>query len=60
MKVKELIEELKKYNPEYRVLLYNHGRCPIEKQDEIKGCYLEKIYDDKDEVIEEVISLYEY
>lgn len=60
MTVKELIEELKHYPLNYRVLLYSHGRCSVEEQDEILGCYEEEIYDDDDNVIEKVVSLYEY
>lgn len=43
-----------------RVMLYSHGRYSVEEQDEILGCYDEKIYDENDEVIETVVSLYEY
>jgi len=60
MTVGELITELNKYNKNQRVLLYSHGRCSIAEQDEILGCYEEKIYDKDDNVIEKVISLYEY
>ena len=61
MTVGELIAELNKYDKNQRVLLYAHGRCPIAEQDEILGCCEEKIYDDKEEnVIEKVVSLYEY
>lgn len=60
MTVGELIKELQKYPNERRVLLYSHGRCGVGEQDEILGCYEEKIYDQCDNVIEEVVSLYEY
>lgn len=60
MIVEELINELKKYPKDRRVLLYSHGRCGVAEQDEILGCYEQKIYDKDDNVIEEVISLYEY
>lgn len=43
-----------------RVLLYAHGRCGVADQDEILGCYEEEIYDKDDNVIEKVVSLYEY
>ena len=60
MTVGELIKELEKYPKDRRVLLYSHGRCAVEEQDEILGCYGEKIYDENDNVKEEVVSLYEY
>lgn len=60
MTVGELITELNKYNKNQRVLLYAHGRCGTDEQDEILGCYEEEIYDKDDNVIEKVISLYEY
>ena len=58
--IKELIEELSKYDGEYRVLLDTHGRCGFDEADEILGCYEEEIYDEDDNIIETVISLYEY
>lgn len=60
MTVGELITELNKYNKNWRVLLYAHGRCGVEEQDEILGCYEQEIYDDNDDVVEKVVSLYEY
>lgn len=60
MTVGELITELNKYDKDQRVLLYAHGRCDTAEQDEILGCLEEKIYDKDDNVIEKVISLYEY
>ena len=60
MTVGELIKELKKYNEKQRVMLYSHGRCGVAEQDEILGCYENEIYDKDDNVIEKVISLYEY
>ena len=60
MTVGELIAELNKYNKNQRVLLYSHGACDIEEQNEILGCYEEEIYDKDDNVIEKVVSLYEY
>lgn len=62
MTVGELINELQKYPRNRRVLLYAHGRCSVEEQDEILGCYEEEIYADEDyNVIEEVVvSLFEY
>lgn len=60
MTVKELIEELQKYNPDYRVVLYSHGRSGIEEEDEILGCYESEVFDEDDNVVEKVIELYEY
>lgn len=60
MTVGELVRELQKYPKERRVLLYAHGRCGVAEQDEILGCYEEEILDKNDNVIEEVVSLYEY
>lgn len=60
MIVGELIKELEKYPKDRRVLLYAHGRCGVAEQDEILGCYEEEIYDEEDNVIEKVVSLYEY
>lgn len=60
MKVKELIFELSKYDESMRVMLYAHGRCGVDEQDEILGCYIEEILDDKDNVIGTVVLLYEY
>lgn len=60
MRVKELIAELSKYDDNMRVMLYSHGRCGVEEQDEILGCYEEEILDKDDNVIEKVVSLYEY
>lgn len=60
MTVGELIKELKQYDENQRVMLYSCCRCGIVEQDEILGCYEEEIYDDNDDVIEKVVSLYEY
>ena len=67
MKVKELIAELSKYDGNMRVLLYAHGRCGVDEQDEVLGCYEEvlgcheeEILDNEYNVIEKVVSLYEY
>lgn len=60
MTVGELIKELEKYPKDRRVLLYSHGRYDVAEQDEIQGCYEEKIYDENGDVKEEVVSLYEY
>lgn len=60
MTVEELIMELNKYHKDQRVTLYAHGRCSTAEQDEILGCFEEEIYDKNDNVIEKVISLYEY
>lgn len=60
MTVGELIVELNKYDKNQRVLLYAHGRCSAADQDEILGCFEYEIYDKDDNVIEKVVSLYEY
>lgn len=60
MTVGELITELSKYDKNQRVLLYAHGRCDVAEQDEILGCYEEEILDKDDNVVENVVSLYEY
>ena len=60
MTVKELINELQKYNENQRVVLYSHGACSVEEQDEILGACQEQICDKDDNVIETVVSLYEY
>ena len=60
MTVKELIKELEKYPKDKRVLLYSHGRCGVAEQDEILGCYEQKIYNENNNIKEEVVSLYEY
>lgn len=60
MTVGELIAELNEYNKDQRVLLYAHGVCSTDEQDEVAGCFEEEIYDKDDNVIEKVVSLYEY
>ena len=60
MKVGELIKELEKYDEKQRVMLYSHGSCEVAEQDEILGCYEEEIYDENDDGVEKVVSLYEY
>ena len=60
MTVGELIKELKKYDEKQRVMLYSHGRCCAKEQDEILGCYEQRIYDENDGIVEKVIALYEY
>ena len=60
MTVKELINELQKYDENQRVVLYSHGTCSVEEQDEILGTCQEQICDENDNVIETVVSLYEY
>lgn len=60
MTVGELKKELDKFDDNQRVLLYAHGRCGVAEQDEILGCYEEEILDKNDNVIENVVSLYEY
>lgn len=60
MTVRELVMELNKYDKNQRVSLYAHGSCSTAEQNEILGCYEEEIYDEDDNVIEKVVSLYEY
>ena len=60
MKVSELIKELQKYDENQRVVLCSHGTCSVEEQDEIWGAYQEEILDENDNVIETVVTLYEY
>lgn len=60
MTVGELIKELKKYDEKQRVMLYSHGRWEVAEQDEILGCFEQKIYDEHYDVVEKVVSLYEY
>lgn len=60
MTVGELVKELKQYDENQRVMLYSHGRCGVAEQDEILGSYEEEIYDENDNVVEKVVSLYEY
>lgn len=60
MTVEELIQELHNYPMNWRVVLYSHGRCDIEEEDEILGCYEGEIFDEDDNVIEKVVELYEY
>ena len=42
VKVKDLIAELSKYDPDKRVILYNHGRDSTQNSDEILGCMTEE------------------
>ena len=60
MTVGELKKELDKFDDNLRILLYAHGRCGVAEQDEILGCYEQEILDNDDNVIENVVSLYEY
>ena len=60
MTVGELIKELKQYDENQRVMLYSHGRFAVEEQDEILGCLEQEIYDNNDDVVEKVVSLFEY
>ena len=60
MTVEQLIDKLQKYPKEERVLLCAHGSCSVAEQNEIIGCFKEKIWDDDNNVIEEVVTLYEY
>lgn len=59
MTVKELINELGKYDENLRVFLYSHGRDDDEDY-EILGCYEGGIYDEDDNLVEKIIELYEY
>ncbi len=58
MTVKELIDELNKFEPERRVFLYNHGS--YDESPEILGCYDSALYDEDDNEIEKIVELYEY
>lgn len=60
MKVFELIEELKNYDPNMRVVLCAHGAVSAEEQDEILGSFTEDLFDENNEKIETVVFLYEY
>ena len=60
MTVRELINILSNYDENQRVLLYSHGACSVEKQDEIIDAFEEEIYDDNDNIIETVVSLTSY
>jgi len=59
MTIKELINELQKYDSNCRVVLYSHG-CSPEEELEIIGCCESKITDQDGNIIEKVIELYEY
>ena len=60
MTVRELISILSNYNENQRVLLYSHGACSVEEQDEVIDAFEEEIYDDNDNSIETVVSLTSY
>jgi hypothetical protein len=60
MTVKELINELSKFEPDRRVFLYNHGAYDSNEQPEILGCYDSALYDNNDNEIEKIVELYEY
>ena len=60
MTVKELIEELSKFDGDLKVTLYSHGTCGLEEQDEVIGCYEDGLFDDDGNVIFRVISLTGY
>ena len=58
--VKKLIEELKKYDGDLRVLLCHNGHYDIEGQEEVIGSCIQEAWNDEDEIIEEIVSLYDY
>lgn len=60
MKVKELIQMLSAFDPESRVLLYSHGTCDVEEEDEIDFVSDANIYDENGNVIETVVELHDY
>ena len=60
MTVRELINILSNYNENQRVLLYSHGACSVEEQDEVIDAIEEDIYDDNDNIVETVVSLTSY
>lgn len=60
MTVKELIEELSKFDGDLKVTLYGHGACGLEEQDEVIGCYEDSLFDDNGNVVFRVISLTGY
>lgn len=60
MTVKELIQKLHNYPMDSRVVLYSHGRCAPDEEDEILGCYETEVFDENDNIIEQVVELYEY
>lgn len=60
MTVRELISILSNYNENQRVLLYSHGACNVDEQDEVIDVFEEEIYDDNDNFIETVVSLTSY
>ena len=57
MKVKELIAELSKYDGNMRVLLYAHGRCGVDEQDEVLGCYEEVLGCHEEEILRLIVNL---
>lgn len=60
MTVKELINELQKYDSNCRVVVYSHGACSVKEELEVLGCWEEEIVDEDDNVIEKVVEIYEY
>lgn len=60
MTIKELVSELSQYPDNLKVTFYSHGSCSTEDQEEVILVYLEGIYDEYDNKIEEVISLAGY
>ena len=57
MTVKELIEKLKQFDGNQKAVICQHGREP---DLEVIGCCEEEVFGENDEVIEKVVSLYEY
>ena len=60
MTVKELIEELSKFDEDLKVTLYSHGTCGLEEQDEVIDCYEDALFDDNGNATLRVISLTGY
>ena len=60
MTVKEMIEQLSKFDGDLKVTLYSHGTCGLEEQDEVIGCYEDSLFDDNGNIIYRVISLTGY
>ena len=60
MTVKKLIEELKKYDGDLRVFICHNGHYDIEEQEEVIGSCIQEAWNNEDEIIENIVSLYDY